>query len=121
MEDIEVPTEIDSRDAGIPGVLALGPFVVEHGERLSVGGFLEDKVSEYAVWNGERTLSMDETYDVSVDGDRISFDSQRWGSHIAIRPLRESDMSWCDPRGDYGTFDKMFADQARILANDTGG
>lgn len=121
MEEIQVPEAIDSRDAGIPHVLALGPFVVDHSGQLAVGGFLADNADTYTVWNGDRTLSMDETYTVTVDGDEISFVSGRWNSSITVRPLRESDMSWCDPQGSYGTFDRMFADQARILANNIEG
>lgn len=67
------------------------PFLLEHNGIPSFGGLVQPSDDGFTVYDGARTLEVDQTYDAVVEGSRVVFNSRQYRSTLAFRPLRETD------------------------------
>ena len=80
-----------------PGMIAKGPFVVEHNDNMGVGGFLRDAGDYMTVWDGNRTREIDDSYEISYENDHIILESDKYESLLVFRPLELTDAEWMFP------------------------
>lgn len=67
------------------------PFFLAHNGVYTYGGLVQETDAGFTVWNGERTLEVDQTYEVSTVGSRLVFTSRDLRSTLSFRPLKLSD------------------------------
>lgn len=74
--------------------IAVGPFAVEHNGEMRLGARLARNGDILQLWVGDRALDFDDTYEVDVEGDEVTFFSPVYESMLVLRPLRLEDAEW---------------------------
>lgn len=77
--------------SGSENTLSSGPFHVTHNEHESFGNNLIDNDSYVIFYDGSRIIYIDGDYSISIDGDIVKADSDKFESHIILRPIELSD------------------------------
>lgn len=67
------------------------PFKVRHNDAETIGGFVNETLNGFTYWNGERTIEIDDTYEVTERPEGTTFYSSTYDSTIHISKLEFED------------------------------
>lgn len=80
-------------DLNVIDRLPAAPFKVRHNDLDEIGGLVELTPTGFTYWNGQRTIEIDDQYEVEEGIDSSLFTSKAYDSVIEITPLRLEDRS----------------------------
>lgn len=77
--------------------IARGPFVAVHNGENGLGSYMVRNGDDITFWDGSRTITIDDSYDVTQNVDRVILRSTLYHSSFLFRAIELSDARWIYP------------------------